>query len=208
MELTDKSTALNKLAAIVHECSKCALSRTRTNAVPGEGNPESQLMFVGEAPGAREDDQGIPFCGPAGKFLEELLASINLNRSKVFIANTVKCRPPANRDPEDSEKDACWPYLEEQIKIINPKIIICLGRHSLSRLLPGAGSISKIHGQPMRRPDGRIYLPLYHPSAALHNGSLRGVQLKDFQRIPIIIEKINNQNQKEATRNQKQQKLL
>lgn len=187
MELRDKSTALNKLAAIVRECEKCPLSKTRTNAVPGEGDPESDIIFVGEAPGAREDEQGIPFCGPAGKFLDELLVSINLNRNKVFIANTVKCRPPGNRDPEEDEKDACWPYLEEQIKIINPKIIVCLGRHSLSRLLPGAGSISKIHGQPLRRPDGRVYLPLYHPSAALHNGSLRSVQMKDFEKIPTII---------------------
>jgi len=191
MNLDQKTELLNEVADEVIVCTKCNLSKTRTQAVPGEGSNEAQILFVGEGPGVQEDKNGRPFCGPAGKFLDEMLASIELDRNKVFITNIVKCRPPENRDPEDEEKDACWSYLEKQIQILDPKLIITLGRHSMMRLLPGMGTISKIHGKPFRRPDGRIYLPLYHPSAALHNGSLRPVQLQDFQAIPKLIKQIN-----------------
>jgi DNA polymerase len=191
MDLIEKTELLKEVADEVIVCTKCNLSKTRTLAVPGEGSPGSEILFVGEGPGVKEDLSGRPFCGPAGKFLDEMLASIELDRNKVFITNIVKCRPPENRDPEDGEKDACWSYLEKQIQILDPKLIITLGRHSMMRLLPGMGTISKIHGKPFRRPDGRIYLPLYHPSAALHNGSLRPVQMQDFQIIPKLIATIN-----------------
>ena len=192
MSEENKENVLNEIAEQVRSCTKCQLHQTRTQAVPGVGDPDTKVLFVGEAPGAKEDEKGIPFCGPAGKFLDEMLASIGLDRDSVFIANIVKCRPPANRDPEDEEKAACWNYLEQQIEIINPKLIVCLGRHSMMSLIPGMPSISKIHGKPLRRPNGRIYLPLYHPSAALHNGSLRPVQMADFQQIPKIIKKIED----------------
>jgi len=198
MTLEEKKEALEKIAERISACSLCRLASTRSRVVPGSGDPISEILFVGEAPGVQEDRQGIPFCGPAGKFLDQMLESISLDRDKVFIANIIKCRPPANRDPEDDEKNLCWSYLKEQIEIINPKLIVCLGRHSMIRLVPGQGSISKIHGQPLRRPDGRIYLPLYHPSAALHNGSLRPIQMKDFQKIPQILKKIKEGNKTEA----------
>ncbi len=191
----NEEEALGVIANEVKVCQKCRLGKTRTQAVPGVGDPEAEVLFVGEAPGYQEDQKGIPFCGPAGKFLDEMLASVSLDRDKVFIANVIQCRPPENRDPEDDEKNACWPYLQKQIEIINPKLIVCLGRHSMMRLIPGQASISKIHGKPLRRPDGRVYLPLYHPSAALHNGSLRPVQLEDFSKIPSIIEKIQKSDQ-------------
>jgi DNA polymerase len=206
----NKAKDLEKIAQEVRVCVKCRLSKTRIQAVPGVGASETEVLFVGEAPGMQEDRQGIPFCGPSGKFLDEMLKSITLDRDKVFIANVVKCRPPENRDPEEDEKDACWPYLSEQIKIINPKLIVCLGRHSMMRLIPGMPSISKIHGKPLRRPDGRVYLPLYHPSAALHNGSLRPVQLKDFAQILGIIKKIkeDQEDKEDQSENVARQKLL
>lgn len=208
MDLEGKEAGLKAIANQVIVCQKCRLSKTRTQPVPGEGSPETDVLFVGEAPGYQEDQQGRPFCGPAGKFLREMLESIGLDREKVFITNIVKCRPPENRDPEDDEKDTCWPYLENQIRVINPKLIVCLGRHSMMRLIPGQGSISKIHGKPLRRPDGRVYLPLYHPSAALHNGSLRPVQLRDFAQIPQILEKIVQKQIPEETEKVKKQTLF
>lgn len=171
-------------------CSKCPLSKTRNKTVPGEGAENSEIMFIGEAPGANEDIEGIPFCGAAGKFLDEMLASIDLKRSDIFIANTIKCRPPENRDPEDEEKAACRPYLEAQIAAIKPKIIVCLGRHATASLLPGMSGISRLHGKALRRQNGIIYLPLYHPAAALHNGGLRSTLIDDFQKIIGIINKL------------------
>jgi len=191
-------------------CSKCQLSKTRNKTVPGEGNADADIMFIGEAPGANEDIEGIPFCGAAGKFLDEMLASIDLKRSDIFIGNTVKCRPPENRDPQDEEKAACRPYLEAQIKAINPKIIVCLGRHAAASLLPGMPSISKIHGKALRRPNGIIYLPLYHPAAALHNGGLRGTLIEDFQKLTGILKKLEEQpkKQEEESINQLKQETL
>jgi len=190
MNELEQDKDLLKIRQEIAACSKCPLSETRNKTVPGEGNPDADIMFIGEAPGANEDLEGIPFCGAAGKFLDEMLESVDLKRCDIFIGNTVKCRPPENRDPEDEEKITCRPYLEAQIKTINPKIIVCLGRHAAASLLPGMPSISKIHGKALRRPNGIIYLPLYHPAAALHNGGLRSTLIADFQKIRSILEKL------------------
>lgn len=161
------------------------------NFVPGAGNPDTEILFVGEAPGKKEDELGIPFVGAAGKFLNEMLSSIGLSRDDIFITNIVKQRPPENRDPTPEEIETHWPLLMKQIEIINPKIIVMLGRHSMSKLLPGVGTISQIHGKPFRRKDGRVYLPLYHPAAALYNGGLRQTLLDDFSKIPLILKRVS-----------------
>lgn len=159
------------------------------NFVLGEGAPDADIMFIGEAPGKKEDELQRPFVGAAGKFLNEMLESIGLKREDVYISNIVKQRPPNNRDPLPEEIEAHWPFLMRQIEVIDPRIIVMLGRHSMSKLLPGVGTISQIHGKPFRRKDGRIYLPLYHPAAALYNGGLRQTLLADFQKIPVILKK-------------------
>ncbi len=160
------------------------------NFVPGEGDADAAIVFVGEAPGQKENELKRPFVGAAGKFLDEMLTSIGLNREKVFITNIVKQRPPNNRDPLPEEIEKHWPLLMKQVEIIDPKIIVILGRHSMSKLLPGVGTISQVHGKPFRRKDGRVYLPLYHPAAALYNGGLRQTLLDDFAKIPLIIKKL------------------
>jgi DNA polymerase len=190
MDSTNKAYELQKVAEEISACLKCPLSKSRVNTVPGSGSAGAEIMFIGEAPGFNEDQQGIPFCGAAGKFLDEMLAGIDYTREQVFIANTLKCRPPENRDPEDSEKEACRLYLERQIEIIDPKLIVCLGRHSVATFLPGAGGISKLHGKAVKRSSGRVYLALYHPAAALHNGGLRSTLVEDFGKIPAILAKI------------------
>lgn len=191
--MEQKQKALLEVAEEIKDCKKCPLYKTRNITVPGSGDANSKILFVGEAPGQKEDEQGIPFCGAAGKFLDEMLISIGLCRDQVFIANTLKCRPPDNRDPEDSEKIACRPYLDRQVKIINPKLIVCLGRHSVANFMPGAGGISKMHGKAVRRPNGQVYLALYHPAAALHNGGLRATLMEDFKKIPAILRKIETE---------------
>jgi len=198
MDELEKRKALDSIAAKVQFCSLCSLEKTRTKTVPGEGNPDAEIMFIGEAPGATEDIEGIPFCGAAGKFLDEMLRSIGLDRSDIFIGNTVKCRPPGNRDPEDDEKSACRPYLDEQIEIINPKIIVALGRHAAASLLPGQPSISRIHGKALKRPNGIVYLPLYHPAAALHNGGLRQTLLDDFAKIKPLLGRLQKEGEAES----------
>lgn len=176
---------LQEIARQVHSCTDCALSKNRTNAVPGEGPEGADLMFIGEGPGLNEDRQGRPFVGAAGHFLEELLASIGMKREEVFIANMVKCRPPNNRDPFPGEIAACSRYLEGQIERINPKVIVTLGRHSLAKFMPGQ-TISKVHGK--ARPWGDyLVCPMYHPAAALHQQSLRRVVEEDFKRIPELL---------------------
>jgi len=194
-----EAAALENLEAITtsirHECC-CKLGATRTNGVPGEGNEQAEIMFVGEAPGYHEDQQGKPFVGSAGQFLEEMLGTTGLKRSDVFITNVVKCRPPNNRDPEVEEKEACKPYLEAQIRIIDPTLIVCLGRHSMNYFLPGF-KISQVHGQPKRRA-GKVVMPLFHPAAALHNDGLRQTLLDDFAKIPAVISKIKS-TEHEAT---------
>lgn len=176
---------LEQVAKEVSSCTKCTLHHSRKNAVPGEGPPNSEIMFIGEGPGFHENEQGRPFVGAAGKFLEELLESIGLTREEVFITNVVKCRPPGNRDPQSEELDACSEYLERQIQAINPKVIVTLGRFSMARFLPNA-KISDIHGQAAKIKN-RLVVPMYHPAAALHQPSLRPTVQRDFSRLPELI---------------------
>lgn len=177
---------LKSVAEEVSACNLCELYHSRNLAVPGEGPADSEIMFIGEGPGFHENEQGRPFVGAAGKFLEELLASINLRREQVYITNVVKCRPPGNRDPQSIEVDMCTTtYLDRQIQAINPKVIVTLGRFSMGIFLANA-KISKVHGQSMRV-KGRMVVPMYHPAAALHQGSLRPVIENDFAKLPILI---------------------
>lgn len=162
---------------------KSPLSQTATNVVPGAGNPHAEIMFIGEAPGKKEDELGMPFVGPAGKFLDELLKSINLRREDVYITNTVKYRPPNNRDPLDEEKEMFYPWLEAQIEFINPKIFVPLGRHALWEFLPDL-KISESHGKIFYlKKREKFVFAMYHPAVALYNGSYRSVLLKDFQNL-------------------------
>ena len=182
----DKATALREIGEQVASCPKCALAKTRTKAVPGSGNPETNIVFIGEGPGFHEDQQGLPFVGQAGKFLDELLASIELRREDVYICNVVKCRPPNNRDPQPEEIAACAPWLEQQLNIIKPRVIVTLGRFSMSRYFKGQ-AIGRIHGQP-KEIDGVLVVPMYHPAAALHQASLRNTILEDFKKLPGLVE--------------------
>src|SRR5215831_20234553 len=177
---------LKEVAAEVSTCTKCNLCKGRTKAVPGEGNPHARVMLIGEGPGFHEDKQGRPFVGPAGHFLDELLASINLKRSDVFITNVVKCRPPDNRDPLPEEINACNDYLDRQIAAIKPQVIVTLGRYSMAKFF-GNEKISTIHGR-ARKKDGYIYIAMYHPAAGLHQASLKDTIRSDFKKIPMIIE--------------------
>jgi uracil-DNA glycosylase family 4 len=177
---------LEALAAEVARCTRCLLHQGRTKAVPGEGPESADIMFIGEAPGFHEDQQGRPFVGAAGKFLDELLGSINLERKDVFIANVIKCRPPGNRDPLPEEIESCKSFLDRQIEIIQPKLVVTLGRFSMARAFPKA-RISHIHGQP-RKIGGVVYYPMYHPAAALHQPSLRPTVEEAMRRIPELIE--------------------
>ena len=183
----ERASALQAYGDETAGCVRCALAAGRTQVVFGVGNPDADLMFVGEAPGFHEDQQGIPFVGQAGKLLDKLLAEIGLQRSDIYIANTLKCRPPQNRDPLPEEIAACSKYLDGQITAIAPKVIVTLGRHSMQRYFPGE-AISRIHGQP-RRKDGLIVVPMYHPAAALHQGTLRKVIEADFSRLPEFLQR-------------------
>jgi uracil-DNA glycosylase len=164
------------------------LAATATQLVFGAGNPSADIVFIGEAPGKNEDEQGKPFVGAAGKFLNEMLEMIALKREDIYITNIVKYRPPNNRDPLPEEKAAFLPFLQKQLDIIEPKLIVTLGRHSMDVLLPGL-KISQVHGQP-KRLKGKVYLPLFHPAAALYNGALRQTLIDDFAAIPVILTKI------------------
>ena len=178
-------TDLQSLAQAIDGCVDCGLHRSRTHAVPGEGAPQAQLMFIGEGPGFHEDQQGRPFIGPAGQFLDELLASIGLARADVFITNMVKCRPPSNRDPFPGEMEACSKYLDAQIEAIKPKVIVPLGRHALAKWFPNE-SIGKVRAKPRRFGDITLF-PLYHPAAALHTGALRSTILEDFAKLGELL---------------------
>jgi len=173
---------LDRIAHEVSACTKCALHESRKKAVTGEGPADAEIMFIGEAPGFHENEQGRPFVGAAGKFFEQLLEQAGLTRSEVFITNVVKCRPPANRDPQPEELQNCNQYLEDQIHSINPSIIVTLGRISMGRYFPGA-KITSVHGQ-MQNIDGRFIIPMYHPAAALHQPALRPSILADFGKLP------------------------
>lgn len=181
---------LGKIADAVSTCKKCALHHSRAKGVPGEGPPDADIMFIGEGPGFHENMQGRPFVGAAGDFLVELLAGIGMKREQVFITNVVKCRPPGNRDPQPEELGACAPYLERQLEIINPKVIVTLGRFSMARFIPNA-KISEIHGNPIKV-KGMLVVPFYHPAAALHRPSLRSVVEEDFSALPELIQNAGN----------------
>ena len=178
--------SLHEVAQLVQQCIDCPLSQTRTNAVPGEGPDNADLMFIGEGPGFHEDRQGRPFVGPAGQFLDGLLASIGTNRRQVFVANMIKCRPPENRDPMPHEISACRKYLERQIELVNPKLIVTLGRFSLGYFFPGE-SISRVRGR-VREKNGRRVYPVMHPAAGLRRQELRASIIQDFQAIPLLLE--------------------
>ena len=177
---------LDFIAKEVAVCQKCTLHHSRKLAVPGEGPSDSEIMFIGEGPGFHENEQGRPFVGAAGKFLEELLAAAGLKRPEVWIGNVVKCRPPANRDPIPEELASCDEYLERQIQAIEPSIIITLGRYSMAKFLPGA-KISSVHGQ-MRKVGARYVIAMFHPAAALHQASLKPAILADFAKLPQLLD--------------------
>ncbi|MGD9001355.1 MAG: uracil-DNA glycosylase [Anaerolineae bacterium] len=183
--MSERRRELDTVADEIRRCRLCPLHETRTNAVPGAGPVDADIFFLGEGPGAREDEQGLPFVGASGKFLDELLESVELSREKVFISNVVKCRPPDNRDPHAVEVQACTKYLNRQLEVIQPRLIVTLGRFAMEHFFSGV-RISEIHGQP-RRIHGMITLPLYHPAAALYRGSLRSVMKEDFQRITQLL---------------------
>lgn len=193
---SNKKQQLEGLNERMLQCSKCMLRKTCTQVVPGEGSAEAEIMFIGEGPGQKEDELGRPFVGAAGKFLDEMLRTINLKREDVYIANVVKCRPPGNRDPLPEEAAACWPWLMEQIKIINPQLIVTLGRHSMERFLPGQ-KISQVHGtlviKTVPEIGRRNFYTLYHPAAALYNGGMRQTLIEDFKKIPKVLEKIKKE---------------
>ncbi len=204
----DKQAKLDEIAQSIIDNEVCAELRDgATQLVPGVGSPDAEVVFIGEAPGKSEDEQGEPFVGAAGKFLNEMLASIGMDRSSVFITNIVKYRPPENRDPLPEEKAAFLPYLMRQLEVIDPKLVVTLGRHSMEYFLPQL-RISQVHGQPKKVKVKNIategsssqddilvtltILPLYHPAAALYNGSQRQVLLDDFALIPKILDKLEN----------------
>lgn len=169
----------------VHGCTRCTLSQKRITAVPGEGNLSSDIVFIGEGPGFYEDQQGRPFVGRAGQLLEELLESIGLGREEVYITNMVKCRPPNNRDPLPGEIQACKPFLDRQLEMIRPKVVVTLGRYSFSKFFPNT-PIGKARGKP-RTWNGLVVYPMYHPAAALRNGSFRTILETDFRALPSIV---------------------
>ena len=182
----DAEQTLAEVAKEVTVCQKCALYHSRKKAVAGEGPAKCEIMFIGEGPGFYENEQGRPFVGPSGKFLDELLAQAGLKRGDVWITNVVKCRPPGNRDPLPDEVATCNQYLERQIQSIDPSIIITLGRHSMGKFMPGA-KISAVHGQ-MRKVGDRYVIAMFHPAAALHQASLKPAILADFGQLPRLLE--------------------
>ncbi len=190
----------------IKACQDCILSQGRTNAVPGEGPEDADIMFIGEGPGFHEDRQGRPFVGAAGNYLNELLEMINLRRQDVYITNVVKCRPPGNRDPQPAEIEACRSYLDRQIDLIRPRLIITLGRFSMQRYFAGA-SISRIHGQP-KRAGNMIYYPMFHPAAALHQPRWRSLLEEDILKIPDLLVKLEEIEEAEPEITQAEQLSL
>jgi len=182
----DRAAMLEEMAAQVRVCTLCALSRSRTRAVPGEGPVAAPVVLVGEAPGYHEDQQGRPFVGAAGQFLDLLLREAGLSRVRVFITNIVKCRPPGNRDPLPPEIEACHDYLLGAIAIIGPRVVLTLGRHAMGSLIADRLSISRVHGTVYTK-SGIIYIPLYHPAAALHREELRQTMIEDMRRLRVVL---------------------
>ena len=192
----EKSEELKKIHEYWFTHCTCELKKTATQPVPGNGNPESQIVFIGEAPGKSEDRDGIPFIGAAGKFLAEMLEKIGLKREEIYITNIVKYRPPNNRDPLPEEKDACREWLHQELNFIKPKLIVFLGRHSMNDFFP-TETISNVHGKLLikkfKNIETKYFLPLYHPAAALYNGGMRETLMLDFKKIPKILEKISKE---------------
>ncbi|MFP4395629.1 MAG: uracil-DNA glycosylase family protein [Anaerolineales bacterium] len=182
----DRAEALQEIHEEIRTCTKCPLHTGRTQAVPGAGPVDAEVIFIGEGPGFHEDQQGLPFVGASGQFLDELLTNAGIDRESVYITNVVKCRPPGNRDPQPEEVAACKPYLDRQIELINPQIIVTLGRHSMARAFPNE-KISRVHGQP-RQVGEQVYFPMYHPAAALHQPSLRRIVEADFERLRKMLD--------------------
>ena len=199
MTKQEKLEELNK--KWVAECT-CELRHTATQAVPGDGSADTEIVFIGEAPGKTEDAQGVPFVGAAGKFLVEMLAKINLKREDIYITNIVKYRPPNNRDPLPEEKSACRAWLLEELKVISPKLIIFLGRHAMNNFFPEL-QISKAHGKLLIKKfagmNTKYFFPLYHPAAALYDGSMREILMADFKKIPKVLAEISARGGQEAT---------
>ncbi len=187
---------------VVH-CPDCELAQHRTQVVPGEGSENAEIVFIGEAPGWHEDQQGRPFVGPAGQFLNELLASVGLKRADVYICNIIKCRPPGNRDPLPNEIKACQKWLDRQLELIRPKVMVTLGRYSMGKFFPGE-SIGKIHGK-ARYQDGIIYYPMYHPAAALHQQSLRSIIVNDMKNIPTLLTEAREREKEAAPKEAQEQ---
>ncbi|MFC2057011.1 uracil-DNA glycosylase [Chloroflexota bacterium] len=183
-------SAMTELYKEIALCQQCEIAKLRTKVVPGEGTEDADILFIGEAPGWHEDQQGRPFVGSAGKYLDELLASINFKRQQVYIANVIKCRPTANRDPLPLEIRNCREWLERQIELICPKMIVTLGRYSMAMFFPGK-SISKVHGTAQKW-DNIICYAMYHPAAALHRQSLRQVIETDMLKIPSLLAQAKN----------------
>jgi len=186
---------LTELYDQIRTCEKCQLSQSRTLAVPGEGPEDARILFIGEAPGFHEDRQGRPFVGAAGQYLTELLAKVGLKREEVYIANVIKCRPPGNRDPQPDEIATCRVYMDRQIDLLRPRLVVTLGRFSMERYFPGA-SISRIHGQP-KRVGSVIYYPMFHPAAALHQPRWKSLLDEDFARLPGLLEQLEQIEEQE-----------
>ena len=179
-------SALSELHEQIARCEECGLAKHRMRVVPGEGSEGADIVFIGEAPGWYEDQQGRPFVGPAGKFLDELLASVGMKREDVYICNVLKCRPPSNRDPLPAEVKTCQKWLDRQVEVIGPKIVVTLGRYSMARFFPGE-TISRVHGK-ARKSGGVIYYAMYHPAAALHQQSLRQTIEADMLKLPSLLD--------------------
>jgi len=190
------AAALAEIAAEVNRCTACELHKGRTRAVPGEGPLNAEIMFIGEAPGRNEDQQGRPFVGEAGRLLEELLAEIGLTRDDAWISNIVKCRPPQNRDPRPEEIAACAGYLERQLALLQPKVVATLGRYSMEKFFPGA-KITRVHGQ-ARRDGNRVLIPLFHPAYILRNMAAMPDAIRDMQKIPRLLERLDEVLKEEA----------
>jgi DNA polymerase len=199
-ENTVEGDSLEVVAREVAVCQRCELWRTRTNPVPGSGNADAEVMFVGEGPGWHEDQQGLPFVGASGKFLDELMSIAGLTRPDVFITNIVKNRPPGNRDPLPDEIAACNGYLDRQIAVIKPALIVTLGRYSMGKWFPG-DRISKIHGQPKRFGSFTV-VPMYHPAAGLRAPAVRTQIEGDFAKLPTVLEKARRERNESAQADQ------
>jgi uracil-DNA glycosylase family 4 len=195
-----------RLSAIhtdVYYCTKCPLHATRNRTVPGAGDPDAEILFIGEAPGEQEDLQGLPFVGRSGQLLDELLAKIRMSRSEVFIANVLKCRPPENRDPKPEEISECNPYITEQIAVIDPLVIVTLGKFGMGMFFPNT-SVTKIHGQP-KYGERRAYYPLYHPAYALRNPSAKTELEADFLRLPDLLAEMRRKREGEIFQDLKEE---